>query len=336
MEAKHYENTYVVAEDGKFILKKEVIGPAIPAGHVLIQIAYSTCNPYDGLIYGPLKADGKRLGCEGSGTVIAIGDGVDAAQFLNKKVSFSGDGAWAHYIVLDAATSPIIVLEDCQDLAKAPAAFVNPLTAIGQLDLIKKKGSKSYVANAAASSLNKMLIQLGQKDNIESINIVRKAEQQELLKSKFGAKHVFLQDSATFEQDLKGSITELAPLVFFDVVGGGTPTTLQTFESLPAGSQMVFVACLTGASIPINPVHVLFTGKSISTFFVFPWVASLTAEDKQRYFKQVADDLGNNEGKIFGTNFTKELPLEQWEEALATYGDVASKDHGKILLKCNP
>ncbi len=43
---------------------------------------------------------------------------------------------------------------------------------------------------------------------------------------------MFLQDSPTFEQDYKALAAELKPKVFFDVVGGGAPTTVPIFESL--------------------------------------------------------------------------------------------------------
>ena len=68
---------------------------------------------------------------------------------------------------------------------------------------------------------------------------------------------------------------------------------------------------------------------------VFPWVVKIDAEHRQRVFKQISDDLGLNDGKIFGTKFTKEVALENWKEALDTYTEVASKEGGKIIIKCN-
>ena len=91
-----------------------------------------------------------------------------------------------------------------------------------------------------------MLIKLARTKGIESINIVRKQEQADLLKKEFGVQHVFLQDSPTFEKDYKALAAELKPKVFFDVVGGGAPTTVPIFESLQPGSVMTILACLTG------------------------------------------------------------------------------------------
>ena len=61
--------------------------------------------------------------------IISVGEGVDKA-LLNKKIAFHA-GAWAHYISLNVATSHFLVLDDSQDLSKAAAAYINPLTTIG-------------------------------------------------------------------------------------------------------------------------------------------------------------------------------------------------------------
>ncbi len=45
----HIENTFVVAENGKYVLKKETLSTTPGAGEVLVKIAYSTCDPCDGI-----------------------------------------------------------------------------------------------------------------------------------------------------------------------------------------------------------------------------------------------------------------------------------------------
>ena len=95
---------------------------------------------------------------------------------------------------------------------------------------------------------------------------------------------------------------------------------------------MVIVACLTHTSIPISTIHMLFTDKKIETYLVFPWLKRISAEKRQKVFKQINDDLAKNDGKIFGTNFTKDLSLEKWQEALDTFESIQAKDGGKILI----
>lgn len=58
-------------------------------------------NPYDRIC---LKAEaaneGFTLGCDGCGIVEAVGEGVEAAQWVGKKVAFLG-GGWTRYAVKD-------------------------------------------------------------------------------------------------------------------------------------------------------------------------------------------------------------------------------------------
>lgn len=231
METSTLQNYHVVFSNGEYVGKIETISAKAPAGHVLAKVAYSTCDPYDGICSELFKEEGQRLGGEASAVIISVGEGVDAG-LLNKKISFHA-GTWAQYRVINIATEHFIVLNDDQDLAKAAAAYINPITTIGELEIIKEKGAKYYVADAAASSLNKMLIKLA-RDNggHEPICIVRKEEQAKLLREQFGVKHVLLQDSPTFQADYLPLATELKPKVFFDCVGGGSPAVIPVFESL--------------------------------------------------------------------------------------------------------
>ena len=140
----------------------------------MVQVAYTTCDPYDGICSALFKTEGYRLGGEGCGLIISVGEGVDKA-LLNKKISFHA-GAWAHYKLIEVATSHFMILDDSQDLAKAAASYINPLTTIGQLEFLEKKGAKWFVADAGASHLNKMLIRLCRSHaaGYEPICIVRK------------------------------------------------------------------------------------------------------------------------------------------------------------------
>lgn len=178
MDSTTLENDFVSCKDGKYIMQHETISSTAQPGHILVKLANSTVDPYDFLCYNLHKTEGLRIGVEGSGTVISVGEGADAS--LNgKKIAFMGNGAWAQYAHLNIAQNFIMTLHDSQDLSQAPAACVNPLTAIAQLDIIKAKGSKSFVTNAAASSLNKMLLHYAKQDGsgIECIATVRKENQ---------------------------------------------------------------------------------------------------------------------------------------------------------------
>jgi NADPH:quinone reductase-like Zn-dependent oxidoreductase len=162
-----------------------------------------------------------------------------------------------------------------------------------------------------------MLIKLARTKGIESISIVRKQEHADLLKKEFGVNHVFLQDSPTCMDDFKKVAGDLKPKVFFDYIGGGSPIIVQIFESLQRGGVMTVFSCLSGQpTASINLLHMLINDKTVNSFVTYPWVCKISDERRANAFKLVADDLAHNGGKIFGTKFTKEMPLENWKDAL--------------------
>ena len=52
--------------------------------------------------------------------------------------------------------------------------FVNPLTAIAFLDIVKKENFKAIVMSAAGSALAKMVLHLAKKAGISFVGLVRK------------------------------------------------------------------------------------------------------------------------------------------------------------------
>ena len=127
------------------------------------------------------------VGNEGAGTVVKAGSSEAAQALLGKTVSMVGGAMYAQYRLLKAT--------DCQPLpagttaAEGASWFVNPLTALGMTETMKREGHKALVHTAAASNLGQMLNKICQEDGIGLVNIVRSAEQAKLLRG-IGAKHV--------------------------------------------------------------------------------------------------------------------------------------------------
>jgi NADPH:quinone reductase-like Zn-dependent oxidoreductase len=87
------QNFFVGVKNGEYVGSVETIPAQAAAGHVLVKVGYSTCDPYDGICSELFKEkENFRLGGEGSGVIISVGEGADRS-LLNKKVSFHA-GAW--------------------------------------------------------------------------------------------------------------------------------------------------------------------------------------------------------------------------------------------------
>jgi NADPH:quinone reductase-like Zn-dependent oxidoreductase len=87
------QNFFVGVKNSEYTGQVETIPAQAAPNHVLVKVAYSTCDPYDGICSELFKEkEGFRLGGEGCGVIISVGEGADRA-LLNKKVSFHA-GAW--------------------------------------------------------------------------------------------------------------------------------------------------------------------------------------------------------------------------------------------------
>ena len=158
------------------------------------------------------------VGNEGAGTVVKAGSSEAAQKLMGKTVSMVGGSMYAQYRLLKA--------QDCQPLpagttaAEGASWFVNPLTALGMTETMKREGHKALVHTAAASNLGQMLNKICLEDGIGLVNIVRSAEQAKLLKD-IGAKHVVDSTASTFLDDLTQALVETGATIAFDAIGGG-------------------------------------------------------------------------------------------------------------------
>src|SRR6267154_2241447 len=158
----------------------EVAVPEPGPDQVVVKVEATPINPSDlGLLLGPIdmataKATGSGngikvtakvaeaalpflaarldqampVGNEGAGTVIKAGSSEAAQALLGKTVSMVGGAMYAQYRLLKAT--------DCQPLPAGTSAaegaswFVNPLTALGMTETMKREGPKALVHTAAA------------------------------------------------------------------------------------------------------------------------------------------------------------------------------------------
>lgn len=173
---------------------------------------------------GAMRAMGARLdqslpvGNEGAGVVIKTGSSDAAKALMGKTVAMIGGAMYAQYRTLKA--------RDCQPLPEGTTAaegaswFVNPLTALGMTETMRREGHKALVHTAAASNLGQMLNKICLKDGIGLVNIVRSKEQAEILK-KIGAKYVVDSSVPDFLDDLTAALVETGATIAFDAIGGG-------------------------------------------------------------------------------------------------------------------
>jgi NADPH:quinone reductase-like Zn-dependent oxidoreductase len=176
------------------------------------------------------------VGNEASGTVVAAGSSDYAQSLMGKTVGMAGGEMFAEYRCVKAMTC--LPLPEGTSAVEGASCFVNPMTAMSMVETMRAEGHTALVHTAAASNLGQMLNRLCQSEGIEIVNIVRKIEQEELLRN-MGAKYVCNSESETFFSDLTKALAATGATLAFDATGGGKlASSILTCMEAVAASQM--------------------------------------------------------------------------------------------------
>ncbi|RDE07165.1 NADH oxidase [Sphingomonas aracearum] len=234
-----------VTEDGslRLSLAEQELSPPTGDG-IVVEIAATPINPSDlGLLLGPVDpADARQegdalvfpippqrmgalaartgqsmpVGNEGAGVVVQAGP--EAQALLGKTVALAGGSMYATHRAARAREA--MVLPDGVSAEQGASATVNPMTALGMVEVMRAEGHKALVHTAAASNLGQMLNRICLADGVPLVNIVRSAEQVRLLKDQ-GAAHVLDSTAEGFGRALVEALAATGATLAFDAVGGG-------------------------------------------------------------------------------------------------------------------
>jgi NADPH2:quinone reductase len=187
------------------------------------------------------------VGNEGAGVVIEAGASPEAQVLLGRTVALFGGAMYSQYRTVKA--SQCLALPDDITPAEGASCFVNPLTALGMVETMRREGHRALVHTAAASNLGQMLNRVCLADGIPLVNIVRDDKQASLLQS-MGATHVFSSAAPTFTQDLTQALAATGATIAFDAVGGGSLAS-----QILGGMETVLSRSMKEYSRYGSPVH---------------------------------------------------------------------------------
>ena len=175
--------------------------------------------PVHPALMGSLKPrldESMPVGNEGAGVIIDAG--INAKDLIGKTVGLAGGAMYSQYRCVPAASC--LVMDEGTTSKQAASSFVNPLTALAFVETMKMENHTALVHTAAASNLGQMLVKICKDDGIQLVNIVRKQEQVDLLKS-IGAEYVCNTSDESFMDDLVTAPVETGATLGFDATGGG-------------------------------------------------------------------------------------------------------------------
>jgi NADPH:quinone reductase-like Zn-dependent oxidoreductase len=281
------------------------------------------------------------VGNEGAGIVIKTGSSDAAKALMGKTVAMIGGAMYTQYRCL--RVSECMPLPAGTTAAEGASWFVNPLTALGMTETMRREGHKALVHTAAASNLGQMLNKICLKDDIGLVNIVRSKEQADIL-HEIGAKHVVDSTSPTFMDDLTNALVEAGATIAFDAIGGGRLagqilTGMETAINKTAkvysryGSsvhkQVYIYGSLDPRPVELNRAFGMAWG--VGGWLLFPFLMKIGRADGQKLRERVVAELKTT----FASHYTKVVSLQEVLDLsnIAVYAKRATGE--KFLINPN-
>ena len=343
----------------------EVEIPEPKDGEVLIKVQATPINPSDlGLLVGPadvssleivekgkivemkvpeglMRSVSARLeqslpvGNEGAGVIESAGKGAE--HLIGKTVGLAGGSMYSEFRCISA--NNCLVMNDGTSAEQAASCFVNPLTALGMVETMKLEGHSGLVHTAAASNLGQMLIKICDAENVPLVNVVRRDEHVELLKS-LGATYVCNSSQENFMEELIDSLVSTGATLGFDATGGGNlASQILTAMEIAAnktateysryGSDQFKQVYIYGGLDrgPTNLTRSFGFSWGLGGWLLTPFIGKIGMERFGELRQKVADEIDTT----FESKYSRVISLEEalFEENIVLYTKQAT---GKKFL----
>ena len=277
--------------------------------------------PVHPALMGSLKPrldESMPVGNEGAGVIIDAG--INAKDLIGKTVGLAGGAMYSQYRCVPAASC--LVMDEGTTPKQAASSFVNPLTALAFVETMKMENHTALVHTAAASNLGQMLVKICKDDGIQLVNIVRKQEQVDLLKS-IGAEYVCNTSDESFMDDLVTALVETGATLGFDATGGGNNGELpgQILAAMEIAANMNATEYSRYGSDTYKQVYIyggldqsptilkraFGLSWGLGGWLLTPMIGKIGMERFQEMRMRVAREINST----FASNYAKEISFEE-------------------------
>ncbi len=311
---------------------REVPQPEPGPGEVRVRMLASPINPSDLMVvwgqYGRLPKVPATPGFEGVGVIDAVGRGwlarLRGLKPGRRVAVLNGHGGnWQEAVVIPAHNA-VPVPDDLPD-EQVASFFVNPATALVMTRHVLRVPAGSWLLQTAAgSALGRMIIRLGRHDGFHTINVVRRRDAVDELRS-FGGDAIL----CSADEDVPSRVVELT--------GGGVPCALDAIggsagldaiRSLGTRGRLLVYGTLSGEPIPLD-LRLLMAGqKRIEGFWLSEWVRGESVLTMLRLFRQIVQLL---RADVLTTPLGRAYPMEEFRAAVQHATQPGRT--GKVLLR---
>ena len=303
----------------------EIPVPEPGPGEVLVQMQASPIHPSDmGLIqgsYGRPRTPPATAGREGVGTVVRVGEGVDAKVLARPVALDSEIGAWQEYQVQKA--EDLILFPALVPFEQLAVALLNPLTAWRLLnDFEYLNPGDVIVQNAGNSAVGQSVIQFARKMGIRCVSLVRNQSSFNHLKA-LGCDEVWPDDDEVADRIkvfTEGKGCKLA----LNSVGGRS--ALRLARCLCPGGVHVTFGAMDGEPIRFPTRNLIFDDIRMVGFWLDRWRQKQSPAGLRKACENVLQPLAMTEIRH---TIDQIFNFEEYREALVRNEESRL---GKVLL----
>ncbi|KAG4077978.1 hypothetical protein HA402_015696 [Bradysia odoriphaga] len=261
-------------------------------------------------------------GTEALGIVDALGDGVDNLT-VGQRVATGGTfGAWAEYIVANAA-GLIPVPEGLADESAAQLISM-PFSAISLLEFLEAEGDW-IVQNAANGAVGRMLAQLASARGVNVLGLVRRADGVDELRAQ-GIENVI----ATDWEGWRGQVAEMTGgaeiIAGVDSVGGKSAG--EVLSLLAENGTLVAFGAMNSPIMQIASGDVIFKQATVKGFWGSRVIQTMDAATRNALFSELFQRVGDGTLTLPVAGVFDAADAPDAMRASFTPGRV-----GKVLLK---
>uniref|UniRef100_A0A7C2JZZ8 enoyl-[acyl-carrier-protein] reductase n=1 Tax=Schlesneria paludicola TaxID=360056 RepID=A0A7C2JZZ8_9PLAN len=313
----------------------DVPPPQAGPGDVLVRMLASPVNPSDLMTirgtYGKRPDLPAIPGYEGVGIVESGQAGLYGRMLYGKRVAVMnpGTGNWKERVALPARF--VIPLSAALPIDQAAMFFVNPATAYLMTRRVLDVPRGAWLLQTAAgSALGRMVVRLGRQYGFRTLNVVRRAEQADELRSQGGdavvefdpARH----SAEEFREEVFRHVGADGVRYAIDPVGGATASAV--VGCLGSGARLLLYGTLSSEPLVFSPRELMTVGATIEGFWLGRVMERMPLLSKLGLVRTLTDLVKRG---VLTSEVGAEFPLADVRSAVVAAEQPGKS--GKVLLR---
>ncbi len=301
--------------------------PKPAADEAVVQMRAAPINPADlNAIDGkyPVRPELPATpGFEGAGVVVDLGSDVTGMTAGALVILPHNLGTWREAVAVKA--SELVAVPPEIEPVHAAMLKINPMTAWRLLhDYVDLKSGDWLIQNAANSAAGRAVIQIANDLGYKTVNVVRRAELIDELRSEGG--DVVFVDGENLREEIKNATSGAPVRLGLNAVGG--ESALRLANCLAPGSTMVTFGAMSLQPLKIPNGLLIFKDLRFRGIWINKWYDNATIAERMDAFRPLFEMAKRG---LLRTKVEKSYPLSEVRPAVTHAAQ--GKRGGKIIFE---